>query len=69
MSEQKKKEKKKIPKRIQTKQWVDPQNTEDAAGKSLDTKKKKNIKTPDNFSYGDMPAEFRKKWQQDILGR
>ena len=69
MSEKKKKEKKKIPKRIQTKQWVDPQNTEDAAGKSVDTKKKKNIKTPDNFGYGDMTPEFRRKWQEEILGR
>tara|TARA_B100000405_G_scaffold170203_1_gene119028 strand:+ start:1865 stop:2041 length:177 start_codon:yes stop_codon:yes gene_type:complete len=38
----------------------DEQNTEDAAGK----KKKKNIKTPDNFGYGDMPADFRKRYKQ-----
>jgi len=49
MSEKKKREKKKIPKRVQTKQWVDPQNTEDAAGKSVDKKKKKD---PRHNPYG-----------------
>ena len=45
MSEKKKKpERKSRPHRTQTKQWVDPQNTEDAAGKPVETKKKKNIK-------------------------
>ena len=38
----------------------DEQNTEDAAGK----KSKKNIKTLDNFGYGDMPADFRKRYKQ-----
>ena len=38
----------------------DEQNTEDAAGK----KKKKNKKTPDNFGYGDMPADFRKRYKK-----
>ncbi len=37
----------------------DEQNTEDAAGK-----KKKNKKTPDNFGYGDMPADFRKRYKK-----
>ena len=37
----------------------DDQNTEDAAGK-----KKKPIKTPDNFGYGDMPADFRKRYKE-----
>ena len=36
----------------------DEQNTEDAAGK------KKNKKTPDNFGYGDMPADFRKRYKK-----
>ena len=27
-------------------------------------KKKKDIKTPDNFNYGDMPADFRKRYRQ-----
>ena len=27
-------------------------------------KKKKDIKTPDNFKYGDMPADFRKRYRQ-----
>ena len=40
----------------------DEQNTEDAAGKGL--KKKKNIKTPDNFGYGDMPADYRKRYKE-----
>tara|TARA_R100000742_G_C4166672_1_gene6375 strand:+ start:262 stop:438 length:177 start_codon:yes stop_codon:yes gene_type:complete len=38
----------------------DEQNTEDAAGK----KKKPNIKTHDNFGYGDMPADFRKRFKE-----
>tara|TARA_R100001086_G_C11736443_1_gene231239 strand:+ start:219 stop:398 length:180 start_codon:yes stop_codon:yes gene_type:complete len=25
---------------------------------------KKNIKTPDNFGYGDMPADFRMRYKQ-----
>ena len=37
----------------------DEQNTEDAAGK-----KKKKMKTPDNFGYGDMPADFRKRYKK-----
>ena len=37
----------------------DEQNTEDAAGK-----KKKNKKTSDNFGYGDMTADFRKRYKQ-----
>ena len=42
MSEKKKKpERKRRPHRTQTKQWVDPQNTEDAAGQKLTDKKKK----------------------------
>ena len=39
----------------------DEQNTEDAAGKGT---KKKNKKTPDNFGYGDMPADFRKRYKE-----
>jgi len=39
----------------------DEQNTEDAAGKKS---KKKNIKTHDNFGYGDMPAWYRKKYKE-----
>ena len=27
-------------------------------------KKKKDITTPDNFNYGDMPADFRKRYRQ-----
>ena len=27
-------------------------------------KKKKNITTPDNFKFGDMPADFRKRYKQ-----
>ena len=27
-------------------------------------KKKKNIKTPDNFGFGDMPADFRKRYKK-----
>ena len=27
-------------------------------------KKKKNIKTPDNFGFGDMPADIRKRYKQ-----
>ena len=27
-------------------------------------KKKKDMKTPDNFGYGDMPADFRKRYKQ-----
>ena len=69
MSEKKKREKKKIPNRIKTTPWVDPQPTEGAAGETVDKKKKKNIKTPDNFGYGDMTPEFRMKWQRDVLGR
>ncbi len=38
----------------------DDQNTEDAAGK----KKKPNIKTSDNFGYGDMPADFRRRYKE-----
>ncbi len=38
----------------------DEQNTEDAAGK----KKKKNEKSPGNFGYGDMPADFRKRYKK-----
>ena len=26
--------------------------------------KKKNTKTPDNFGYGDMPADFRKRYKE-----
>ena len=26
--------------------------------------KKRNIKTPDNFSYGDMPADYRKRYKE-----
>jgi len=26
--------------------------------------KKRNITTPDNFEYGDMPADFRKRYKQ-----
>ena len=26
--------------------------------------KKKNIKTPDNFGFGDMPADYRKRYLQ-----
>jgi len=38
----------------------DEQNTEDAAGKgSKKKKKKRNIKTPDNFGFGDMSKEAR----------
>jgi len=29
-------------------------------------KKKKNIKTPDNRKFGDMPADFRKRYLQMI---
>ena len=36
----------------------DEQSTEDAAGK------KPNIKTPDNFGYGDTPADFRKRYKE-----
>lgn len=43
----------------------DEQNTEDAAGKgNKKKKKKKDIKTPDNFGYGDMPADFRKRYKE-----
>ena len=43
----------------------DEQNTEDAAGKGNKKKnKKKDIKTPDNFGYGDMPADFRKRYKE-----
>ena len=35
----------------------DEQDTENAAGK----KKKKNIKTPDNFGLKDMTPDFKKK--------
>ena len=59
MSEKKKREKKKIPKRVQTKQWVDPQNTEDAAGERLKDEKKKHnpwgrdaTANPENMSAG-----------------
>jgi len=41
----------------------DEQNTEDAAGKKS-KKKKPDIKTPDNFGYGDMPADFRKRYKE-----
>jgi len=70
MSEKKKKpERKKIPHRTQTKPWVDPQDTEKAAGEKLpNSNKKKNIKTPDNFSYGDMPADFRRRYDEHIRG-
>ena len=27
-------------------------------------KKKRDITTPDNFNYGDMPADFRKRYRQ-----
>ena len=27
-------------------------------------KKKENIKTPDNFGYGDMPADYRKRYKE-----
>ena len=27
-------------------------------------KKKKNLKTPDNIKFGDMPADFRKRYLQ-----
>ena len=39
----------------------DEQNTEDAAGKGT---KKKNKKTPGNFGYGDMPADFRMRYKK-----
>ena len=29
-----------------------------------DKKKKKNKKTSDNFGYGDMPADFRKRYKE-----
>ena len=38
----------------------DEQDTEAASGK----KKKPNIKTPDNFGYGDMSADFRKRYKE-----
>ena len=31
--------------------------------------KKKNIKTPDNFNYGDMPADFRKRYLQMLKNK
>ena len=30
---------------------------------------KKNIKTPDNFNFGDMPADFRKRYKQMLENR
>ena len=41
-------------------------STEDAAGKGnkKKKKKKKDIKTPDNFGYGDMPADFRRRYKE-----
>ena len=38
----------------------DEQDTENAAGK----KKKKNIKTPDNFGLKDMTPDFKKRYRQ-----
>lgn len=32
-------------------------------------KKKKNIKTPDNIKYGDMPADFRKRYKKMLEGK
>jgi len=69
MSEKKKKsERKRRPHRIKTTNWTDPQPTEGAAGEKVDKKKKKNIKTPDNFGYGDMPADFRRRYDEHIRG-
>ena len=48
-----------MPSRYDTDSF-DEQDTEDASGK----KKKPNIKTPDNFGYGDMPADFRKRYKE-----
>ena len=30
---------------------------------------KKNIKTPDNFNFGDMPADIRKRYKQMLENR
>ena len=32
-------------------------------------KKKKDITTPDNFNYGDMPADFRKRYRQMLQNK
>tara|TARA_Y100000401_G_scaffold27318_1_gene19591 strand:- start:1054 stop:1242 length:189 start_codon:yes stop_codon:yes gene_type:complete len=59
MSEKKKKEKKKIPHRIKTQNWTDPQDTEKAAGEAIDKKKKRHnpwgkdaTANPENMSAG-----------------
>ena len=37
---------------------------EDFLDREEKKKKKKNIKTPDNFGFGDMPADYRMRYLQ-----
>ena len=39
-------------------------STSNSISERQEKKKKKDIKTPDNFNYGDMPAGFRRRYKQ-----
>ena len=39
-------------------------NESDSITERQEQKKKKNIDTPDNIKFGDMPPEFRKRYLQ-----
>ena len=43
--------------------------SEDGSVEKRNGDKKKNTKTLDNFNYGDMPAEFRKRYKQMLEQR
>lgn len=43
---------------------VDEFGNESGSVTERQEKKKKNIKTPDNFGFGDMPADVRKRYLQ-----
>ena len=47
----------------------DEDGTETGSITERQQKKKRNIDTPDNFNYGDMPADFRKRYKQMLEGK
>ena len=48
--------------------WESKQGDGSADQLPTKKKKKKNIKTPDNFGYGDMPPDFRRRYDEHIRG-
>ena len=46
------------------KNTVDMQSGQMSGSQMERQEQKKNMKTPDNFKFGDMPADFRKRYLQ-----